>query len=619
MSVAVRTPPATREASLPGGPKRAFGVRRIGASPDALAVAGLALLFALLAGLTWRKWGVPSVDPGHELTTAASIASGGEPYLDIRYYYGPVGVYALGGAFALFGTSFTTAFAFGLAQAAAILAAFYALSRRLLAVVPAFIATVMVAAIGFSGTALNFVLPHTNSATFGILFLLLMLLALSREQLILAGLAAGIVCLTRPEFAAIAALTGAAFLVGQARQHGVRTALQALPRLALPALVVAGSVLTLLARDAGAGTLFTENLWPVDFLRIAGLNSQKAWAPLDLESAVATFARAGIYCALLAAVIATVVLVSKARDNAGRLRALWPIPAAIGTLLVAFAAWRVLGVWDPARAEVQYESTHLLIGMSWLPALGFAAAAVIAVRLLRGDSPPISGSWGFDLALVAAAAALGARAYDAFTAEASYAPYYAAPLVLLLALLHDRIAKRFPQARTASYGFLAAVTLGLIAYAQIGLYRDDSATVHTARGSFVTIPKAAPALQGTIDFIDSHTAPDEPILAVPLDSGLHFMTNRPAALYNAMFLPGLLDSRADELAAIARLKAEHVRYAVIDQRRFSGYRFKRFGVDYNRLFARWLTRGGPVATFGGLPRVGGTNPSNFYTVYRIRY
>jgi hypothetical protein len=617
MNVAVRTPPA-QEAQLP--PRSESRARRIGASPDALAIAGLAFLFAVLAALTWRKWGVPSVDPGHELTTAATIASGGEPYLDIRYFYGPVGVYALGGAFAVFGTGFTTAFAFGLAQTAAILAAFYALSRRLLSVVPSFIATAMVAAIGFSGTALNFVLPHTNSATFGILFLLLMLLALSREQLVLAGLAAGVVCLTRPEFAAIAALTAGAYLAGQARQQGIRSALRALPRLALPALIVAGAVLGVLAHDAGASNLFTENLWPVDFLRIAGFSSQTAWAPMDLESAVATLARAGIYCALLAAVIATTVLFSKAGDNRERVRALWPLPVALGGVLFAFAAWRVLGLWDGARSDIQYEATHLLIGMSWLPALGFAAAALVVVRLLRGDSAPISGSWGFDLALVAAAAALGARAYDAFTAEASYAPYYAAPLVLLLALLHDRLGKRWPQARTASYAFLGAVAIGLIAYAQIGLYRDDSATVHTPRGSFVTTPAAAPALQGTIDFIDSHTAPGEPVLAVPLDSGIHFMTGRPPALYNAMFLPGLLDSRADEVAAIAQLKAEHVRYAVIDQRRFSGYVFERFGVDYNRLFGRWLTRAGaPVATFGGPPRVGGTNPSNFYTVYRIGY
>lgn len=619
MNVAVRTPP---QPAVPDSAElgNAVRTRRIRTSPDTIAIAGLAFFFALLTALTWQKWGVPSVDPGHELTTAATIAGGGEPYLDIRYFYGPVGVYALGGSFALFGTSFTTAFAFGLAQTAAILAAFYALARRLLPVVPSFLATAIVAAIGFSGTALNFVLPHTNSATFGILFMLLMLLALSREQLILAGLAAGIVCLTRPEFAAVAVLTAGAFLVGEARQDGVGKALRSLPRLALPILLVAGTVLGLLAHDAGAGTLFTENLWPVDFLRIAGFSSQSAWAPFDLESFAATAARAGLYCTLLAAVIASAVFFAKARDAKGKVRALWPIPAAIGGLLLIDGAWRVLGIWDGARAAVQYESTHLLIGMSWLPALGFAAAAIVAVCLFRGKKAPISGSWGFDLALVAAAAALGGRAYDAFTAEASYAPYYAAPLVLLLALLHDRLGRRWPQARTASYGFLAAVAIGLTAYAQIGLYRDDSATVHTPRGDFVTTPAAAPALQGTIDFIDSHTAPGEPILAVPLDSGIHFMTGRPPALYDAMFLPGLLDSRADEVAAIARLKAEHVRYAVIDQRRFSGYRFERFGVDYNRLFGNWLTRSGaPVASFGGPPRVGGTNPSNFYTVYRIGY
>lgn len=614
MNVAVRTPTAEEAPPL----ERAAPMRRLRLSADAYAIAGLSLLFALLAGLSWQKWGVPSVDPGHELTTAATIAEGGTPYLDIRYFYGPIGVYALGGAFALFGTSFTTAFAFGLVQAAAILAAFYALSRRLLSVVPAAIATAMVAGIGFSGTALNFVLPHTNSATLGILFMLLMLLALSREQLLLAGLAAGVVGITRPEFAAVAALTGGAYLAGVARDNGWRTALRALAPLALPAIAVAGLVLGILAADVGAHRLFFENLWPVDFLRIAGFDSQKAWAPMDLESVAATLARAGLYCTALAAVLASAVMLSKARSAGERLRALWPLPAAGLILLLVAGAWKVLGIWDPARSEVQSEATHLLIGMSWLPALGFAACVLLAVCLLRGEKAPISGSWAFDLALVAAAAALGARAYDAFTAEASYAPYYAAPLVLLLALLHDRLGRRWPAARAASYGFLAAVALGLIAYAQIGLYRDASASVHTPRGSFVTAPAAAPALQGTIDYIDSHTAPGEPIVSIPLDSGLHFMTGRPPALYDAMFLPGLLDSRADELAAIARLKAEGVRYAVIDQRRFSGYRFERFGVDYNQLFGHWLTRSGaPVATFGGPPRVGGTNPSNFYTVYRI--
>jgi hypothetical protein len=614
MNVAVRTP-AERSAAPAGNTSRA---REIVGNADVRAVAGLSLIFALLAALSWRKWGVPSIDAGHELTVAAAIAEGGEPYRDIRYFYGPIGVYSLGGAFAVFGTSFTTAFAFGLCQAAAIIGAFYALARQLLRVLPAFLATAVVAAIGFSGTAFNFVLPHTNSATFGILFILLTLLALCRRRLGLAGLAIGCACLTRPEFAAIAALAAAAFLVGEARQQGIRSALRDLPWLALPAVLVAGPVLAWLAAEAGAANLFTENLWPVDFLKVGGFSSQQAWTPFDLESVAATLARAGVYLGLLAAVVATAVLSSRGKDRSARLRALWPLPAALLALGFADLAWRTVGLWSPAREAVQQETTHLLIGMSWLPALGFAAAAVIAVRFWRKESPPLTASWGFDLALVGVAAALGGRAYDAFTAEASYAPYYAAPLVLLLALLHERLAARWPQARMALYGALAAVAIGLAAYAQVALYRDNSATVTTPRGSFVTTPASAPGLQATIDFIRTHTKPGEPLLALPSDAGINFMTGRPPALYNPMFLPGLLDSRADELEAISQLDAEHVRYAVVSGREFTAYGFRRFGTDYNRLLAARIEREGPpVARFGSGGLEGGTNPSTSFAVYEL--
>lgn len=613
MNVAVRTP---AERLAPTRPRSR--ARSLATNADVRAVAGLTLIFALLAALSWRKWGVPSIDAGHELTVAATIAEGGEPYRDIRYFYGPLGVFSLGGAFSVFGTGFTTAFAFGLCQAAAIVGAFYALARQLLRVLPAFLASAVVAAIGFSGTAFNFVLPHTNSATLGILFTLLTLLALCRGRLGLAGVAIGFACLTRPEFAGIAALAGAAFLVGEARQHGIGQALRALPWLALPALLVAGPVLAWLAAEAGAANLFTENLWPVDFIRVGGLKSQEAWAPLSLESGAATLARAAVYGGLLAAAIGSAVLWAKADGRAARVRALRPLPAALAILVIADLAMRYLSIWPHARDGVQYETSHLLIGMSWLPALGFAVAAAVAVRFLRKDPPPLTSSWGFDLALVAVAAALGARAYDAFTAEASYAPYYAAPLVLLLALLHDRLAKRWPQARWAAYGALAAVAVGLAAYAQVGLYRDDNATVTTPRGSFDTTAAAAPGLQGAIDFIDTHTAPGEPLLAVPSDAGINFMTGRPPALYNPMFLPGLLDTRADEVQAIHELEAEGVRYAVVSERRFDGYGFEYFGGDYNRLLAARIEREGPpVAKFGSGPPAGGTNPATYFEVYEL--
>ncbi|HVD41394.1 MAG TPA: hypothetical protein VNC16_10390 [Solirubrobacterales bacterium] len=610
MNVAVRTP-AARVGSASRG-------QALAANADARAAAALALIFALLATLSWRKWGVPSIDAGHELTVAATIAEGGEPYRDVRYFYGPAGVYPLAGAFAVFGTGFTTAFAFGLCQAAAIVGVFYALARQLLRPLPSFLAASVVLAIGFSGTAFNFVLPHTSSATLGVLFTLLTLLAFCRGRLGLAGLAIGCACLTRPEFAGIAILAAAAYLLGEGRQHGTRQALRALPRVALPAALVAVPVLAWLAADAGAANLFTENLWPVDFLRVGGLSSQQEWAPLDLESFVETLVRAVVYCGLLAAAIASAVMFSRAGTRSERLRALFPLPFALGVLVFADLTMRFFGIWPTARDGVQYETSHLLIGMSWLPALGFAVAAMVALRFLRRASAPFSASWGFDLALVAVAAALGARAYDAFTAEASYAPYYAAPLVLLLALFHQRLAERWPQARAVSYAVLAAVAVGLAAYAQVGLYRDDDATVDTPRGSFVTTAAAAPALQETIDFISSHSEPGEPLLAVPSDAGINFMTGRPPALYNPMFLPGLLDTRADELAAIARIDAEGVRYAVVSNRRFDGYGSSYFGGDYNRLLAARIEREGPpVAEFGNGEPAGGTNPATSFAIYEL--
>ena len=190
---------------------------RVLASADTRALAALGLLFAALTALTWRKWGVPAIDAGYELTVADRVSKGAVAYSDVRYFYGPVGLYALAGAFKVFGVSFATAFAFGLVQTAAIVGTFYALARRLLPVLTAALAAAVLLAIGFSGTAFNFILPHTNSATFGILFLLLMLLALSHERLALASLAGGVVCLTRPEFAAFAVLTGGAYVVGFAR------------------------------------------------------------------------------------------------------------------------------------------------------------------------------------------------------------------------------------------------------------------------------------------------------------------------------------------------------------------------------------------------------------------
>jgi hypothetical protein len=603
--------------SQPGAtsPARAR-LRAVARSADARALAVLALFLAVLTAISWRKWGTPEIDAGSELTTAAQAVHGHLPYEEVRYFYGPLGVYTLTGAFKLFGTNLTTAYALGLTVTVAIGASFYALARQLLRPLAASLATAVLVAIGFSGTQFNFILPHTNSATFGLLLLLLELLALARGRPLLAGFAIGLAGLTRVEFAAAAALAALAWVVGIWRAQDLRAALRMLAWMAGPALVIPLAVLGAIGASVGLDRLLWQNLWPVDFLRIAGFNAYREWTPFDAASVASSLARGFVYVALLAGLVASAVKLQGAR-GLGRLRALWPLFAAILALALTLALWRLTGVFAGARGAVQEESKQLLIGMTWLPLLSLAAAALAAYRFLRREAAPLSGYWPLDLALAVAAVLLCSRAYDLFTMS-SAAPYYAAPAVLLLGLLHQRIGDRWPPARPVAMAALAAVAGGIALYSAIALYPDKTTVVHSAVGSYIAADTSAATEQEAIDFVRAHTAPGEAVLALPADAGIYFLADRRPPLYENMFLPGLLDTRADEVAAIALLKQEDVRYALISTRDTSAFETGRFGSGYDRLLGRYLRSGELVATIGD-PSVapGGGNPSRGFRVYAL--
>jgi hypothetical protein len=589
------------------------------ARADALALAGLALGFLLLLVLTWKKWGNPALDAGAELTTAERVADGAVPYRDVRYFYGPLGLYGLAGSFQLFGAGLATAFAFGIALSAGIVGGFYALARQWLRPTVAAICAAMTMAIGFSGTAFNFVLPHSNSATVGLLCLILALLALCRRRPWLAGLAIGAAGLTRPEFFGVAALGAAVWLAAELRLRPWREVLADAVRIGLPALAVPLAVLGAFAAAVGADRLLWENLWPVDFIRVAGLRSQEDWAPLTAASAFSTLARLAVYGGLVTSLVAG-VLVWKRRSGLERVWAVVPPLLTVLALGLLDAAARAAGIFPEARGTVEHEAAHLTLGMTWLPALAIAAALYAAAAAWRRKGPPLGRSWPDDAALIAVALVLGLRAYDAFNGEASYAPYYAAPLVLIAGILHQRIGERWPQARTAVTAALAVAALGLVLYPLGGLYSDNDTEVRTARGSFVANDASAPALQRTLDLIDARTAPGEPILALPSDGGVYFMADRPPATYEVMFLPGLLDSRADERRTIERLDSDDVRLVALSSRDFSVFGFRDFGTDYNRLLGDYIKREYRLlATFGDFAApVAGSYPSAAYEVFERR-
>jgi hypothetical protein len=589
------------------------------ARADALALLLLAVGFLLLLVLTWKKWGNPALDAGAELTTAERVADGALPYGDVRYFYGPLGLYGLAGSFELFGASLTTAFAFGIAVSAAIIGSFFALARQWLRPTVAAVCAAMTMAIGFSGTAFNFVLPHSNSATVGLLCLILALLALCRERPWAAGIAIGAAGLTRPEFFGVAAAAALVWLLAGLAGRSRRAVLADAVRIGLPALAIPLAVLGAFAAAVGADRLLWENLWPVDFIRVAGFRSQENWAPLTAASAVSTLGRLLVYGGLLAGLVSG-VLIWRGRKGAEKAWGIVPPLLVVLALALIDGALRSLGLFEGAREAVEGEATNLTLGMTWLPALAIVTALATAVAVWRRDPPPLGRSWPDDAALVAVALLLGLRAYDAFNGEASYAPYYAAPLVLLAGILHQRIGACWPQARGAATAALAIAAAGLVIYPLAGLYSDNNTEVRTARGTFVANDASAPAMQQTLDLIAARTEPGEPILALPSDGGVYFMADRPPATYEVMFLPGLIDSKADERHTTARLEAEDVNLTVLSARDFSAFGFRKFGSDYDQLLGKWIQTGSrPIARFGDVTApVSGSYPSAAFTIYERR-
>jgi hypothetical protein len=611
-------------------------------------IALLSVLLVALLALTWRRWGILDTDTGLELTIADAVSHGAVPYRDVRYFYGPAGLYSLALMFKVFGASLSTAIAFGLAETVAILATFYALARNWVRPASAGLATAALIAVGLSGWA-NFVLPNTNSASIGLLFLLLVLLALTRRRPLLAGVALGLLALTRVEFAAAGAAVAVAYALGIHRAEGRRAALRALGQMVLPAVLIAGPILGLFAAEVGLSRLVTQNLFPVSFLH-SEATYQQSLSPLTFSSLVVTVGRGLVYAALLAGVVGSALLWPREGAPAGsrtdaperslvgeepadspradgseglrvgalaRLRALWPLAAAVAGLLLLDGASRALGAFPGSRALIQTDCKRLLIGMSWLPALVLVAAIWALVRFARRKPPLLSDSWALDLALLAATAVLSLRAYDNFTTD-TFAPYYAAPLLLLAAILHQRIGDRRPAARGASLAVFAVVVVSLVLALDKGTTAGQTQLVRSARGEFATTPAAAPALQRTIDFVRAHARPSEPILSLPY-GGLYFLVDRPPALYNLAFLPGDVASTTEQRAAIAELQHERVRYVVLGNARFVEWGKPQIGVDYDLALLAFVDRTyRVVASYGDFGSKLGGPLSQAYKIYERR-
>jgi hypothetical protein len=540
-----------------------------GVSVDAVAVGVLFLLSGVLALVTWGTWGDIASDTGYDVVAGARLASGEVPYLDFVYYYGPLAPAVLGLAALLGGSGLGPAVAVGLVTTAAIISATYALARHFTGPVGAFLAGAITAGVAFEPTNFSFVLPHTSSAPLALLSALGFLLALARSRPALAGVCAGLVTLTRPEFTVAVAVAFVVWLLARSRAGALTRS--ELVRLVAPAVAVPAVVYGALLALVGPHRLIFENLYPVDELRQGANAVLGAHAPFTLSSFAAVSLKLFAYAA------GTALLLGLAGGvvRAGRL---W---------LGVFAAVVVIAAVAAATADPEALRSGLYLVFGWIPAGAAAAFAILAVRAWRDrERSPVAH---LELAALALLVVLAAKTYAAFMFHA--APHeqlavYAAPFAaLFLVRVHVRGRGPALAAGVLWLGFVAAAGLGLT----LKDARAESASVTGAYGTLKATPSEAATYNAVLDWITAGTRPGDPVFIAPQLTTLYTLSGRVSPLDRISLLPGALTHPANERAAIAQLDRSGVRVAVIDKRPYSEYGGqKSFGQSFDRLVAKWL-------------------------------
>jgi hypothetical protein len=544
--------------------------RAVVLSADGVALMSLAILGVVLAALTWGSWGDIGRDTGYDLVAGSRVAHGQLPYIDFPYYYGPIAPFVLGLAALIGGDGIGSAIAVGLAVSALIVGLTYALARSFVGALGSFLASAIVLGVAVSPTNFSYVLPHAESMTLGIAALLGLLVALARmpvaptaSRLLVAGGAAGIVALSKPELELAALAAAGAWCVSR------RLSLRSVAVLAAPALGIPAAAYGAFLTKVSLHALLFDNLYPAKVLEAGGNRLLRLHAPLTASSLLSQAEHVLLYAGGAAALLAAAWMLERG-STAVRL-AVGAVGLAV--LLVAFT-------------NLEAVRSALQLAYGWIPGGAAVAAILLATRYRRA----LQASAG--LALAVALAIAGGTTYAAFflhATRAQTAVYFAPLAAVFLAALHLRALGRSRTAVLLGASWLAFLAVTGLALA-LKDARADSVVVSGPGGSLKADRADADAYRGALSSVVHLTKPGEAVLFAPQLSALYALSGRADALPDISLLPGMLNGVPEEQQAIARLDAAHVRVIVTDRHSFTEYGQGSFGTTFDRTLATWVAR-----------------------------
>ena len=545
----------------------------------------IALVFAAMLAVSWRRWIAPVTDSGREMDLPLRLMNGESLYRDVYYLYPPFSPYFHSLLYRIFGAHLDVLQASGAICAVLVVWMCYRIARRLMTPSESALAVIAVVLVCVFKPGGNLIWPYAFAALHGLVFALgALLFALryagngKRRELIAAGVLIGMAAITKQEFAvaAVCAVTAAVVWLRRADFKKLATdlALAAAPA-SLIALPVYAALLAfigwkIIVEDCH---LFYTHL-PASLVLY---NAQRAGLDYPLFSFAQMIGAAAVGAALLSA-----AALLGGRGGAMRPRQTRRIWIALGgALLVALAIRLIAGEeWDgsPMRA------------------LPFLSLGMIVIGWRRRKQE--SGVDGALFIIAAYSLAILARVALRVPSGGAFGAFFLPTSLILFCYLFLRVAPEVVgrwardqsaarRTRLIGAGMLLALLLATAVVYGARYRRNFDYELKTPRGDLFVRSPIGEAFRESLDFIAKHTTPEDAIAVLPEGSDLAFLGERRMALRLQIFHPGFLDEQG-ERAEIARLQAARARYALIVNRSMHEFGADVFGRDYFPTLGRWV-------------------------------
>lgn len=538
------------------------------------------VIFLILLAASWQRWSSVIADSGRELDLPLRLLNGEWLYRDVHYLYPPLSPYFNALLYRVLGPHLSVLQISGILCALLLIWLCSRIARRLLPPKESALAVCGVIVWCIFKPAGNLISPYSYAALHALLLALTALWLTLRyaesrrnHELICAGLCVGLAALTKQEFALAAGLTLVATLFYLHRKDWP-TILRSLLRAALPALAVALPVYAWLFQRIG---------WPI-----------------LVEDCHLFFTH----------LPASLVYYNRQRTGLAQpLASLWQM---LGAVAVCGAAVSLVCWWSARRDKATLATralllcggcllTGLLVGFTsagqWdgspLRALPLLLLALIVIEWRRG-----SGADPARFIVAVYSLAVLARVALRVPSGGAFGSFF---LPTSLLLVYYWLTQSLPQAlqswtqngqaaataRTVGRGLF--VTAWLVTALVFGIrYRKNySYAINTPRGTLYTTRQIGPVYRAALDFIATHTQPNEAIAVLPEGSDLTFLSGRHMPLRHQILIPGLMSER-DETAAIELLERARVRYVLLVNRPMREFGAVAFGRDYYPRLSGWI-------------------------------